>query len=160
MLDIKKTRRINKPIDEVWRFVIDEFAEGHRWAFGTSSCRPGTADEPFDRVCHTETGVLKGTITKVDDENYVLEFSVEGLPFFVRSVVATWSLVAVGGDATDITIGPRIDTMPVRWGKMYDPEALTPQAVLALLEQDMADRMPDASDDRLLAAAKDDLQMG
>lgn len=56
--------------------------------------------------------------------------------------------------------GVRIDTMPVRWGKMFDPEALTPAAVLALLEQDLADRTPDASDDRLLAAAKDDLQMG
>ena len=56
--------------------------------------------------------------------------------------------------------GVRIDTMPVRWGKMFDPEALTPAAVLALLEQDLADRAPDASDDRLLAAAKDDLNAG
>ncbi|MEO1493914.1 MAG: hypothetical protein AAFV19_17310 [Pseudomonadota bacterium] len=55
--------------------------------------------------------------------------------------------------------GVRIATMPVRWGKMFDPEALTPQAVLGLLEQDVADRTPDATDQRLLAAAGQDLQM-
>ncbi|MEM7325850.1 MAG: SRPBCC family protein [Actinomycetota bacterium] len=113
MLDIKKTRRINKPIDEVWRFVIDGFTTNHEWAYGTSNCRAGTEDESFDRVCDTETGRLTDTITKVDDTNHVLEFTVEGLPFFVRSVVATWSLKAVSETATEITIGPRIETMPI-----------------------------------------------
>ena len=95
MFDIKVSRRIAKPIDEVWRFVIDEFANGHEWAFGTSMCRAGTDAEPFDRICDTESGELKDTITKVDDDNHVLEFSVEGLPFFVQSVVSTWSLARV-----------------------------------------------------------------
>ena len=113
MLDIKVSRRIAKPIDEVWRFVVDDFAHGHRWAFGTTMCRPGTDDEPFDRVCDTETGRLEDTITKIDDTNHVLEFSVEGLTFFVRSVVATWSLAAVSDTVTEITIGPRIETMPI-----------------------------------------------
>ncbi|MEM8707006.1 MAG: SRPBCC family protein [Actinomycetota bacterium] len=113
MLDIKVSRTIHKPIEEVWRFVIDEFAEGHRWAYGTNMCRPGSDDEPFDRVCETESGRLEDTITRVDDANHVLEFTVEGLPFFVRSVLATWSLRSLGDDATEITIGPRIETMPV-----------------------------------------------
>ncbi|MEM8925473.1 MAG: SRPBCC family protein [Actinomycetota bacterium] len=113
MLDIKATRRINKPIDEVWRFVVDEFTNSHHWAFGTPTCRAGTASEDFDRVCDTESGRLTDTITKVDDDNHVLEFSVDGLPFFVRSVVSTWSLQAVSHTETDITMGPRITTIPV-----------------------------------------------
>ncbi|WP_299694822.1 hypothetical protein [uncultured Tateyamaria sp.] len=52
----------------------------------------------------------------------------------------------------------RIDTMPVRWGKMFDPEALTAQAVLGLLELDMADRTPDVTDAQLLAAAQADIK--
>ncbi|MEM7094105.1 MAG: SRPBCC family protein [Actinomycetota bacterium] len=113
MLDIKVTRRINQPIEEVWRVVFDEFTNSHLWAFGTPTCRPGTADEPFDRVCDTESGQLTDTITMVDEANHRFEFSVEGLPFFVRSVVSTWVLEAVSESETDITIGPRIDTMPV-----------------------------------------------
>ncbi|MEM7140679.1 MAG: SRPBCC family protein [Actinomycetota bacterium] len=113
MIDIKHSRTIRTPIDEVWRFVIDDFANGHEWAFGTASCRAGTDEEGFDRVCDTETGTLTDTITRVDDTNHVLEFSVEGLPFFVRSVVATWTLEATSPDETVITIGPRIETMPV-----------------------------------------------
>lgn len=113
MLDIKVTTRINRPIEEVWRFVVDDFANGHHWAAGTTMCRAGTESEDFDRLCHTESGTLKDTITKIDDANHVLEFSVTGLPFFVRSVVATWSLEPVSDRETDITIGPRIETMPV-----------------------------------------------
>ncbi len=113
MLDIKTTRKIEKPIDEVWRFVVDDFTNSHEWAFGTTSCRAGTESEDFDRVCDTESGVLKDTITKVDDANHVLEFSVEGLPFFVRSVVSTWSLEPVSETETEITVGPRIETMPM-----------------------------------------------
>ncbi len=113
MLDIKATRKINKPIEEVWRFVIDDFANAHEWAFGTKSCRSGTDSEDFDRVCGTETGTLKDTIVKIDDANHAFVFSVSGLPFFVRSAVSTWSLGSISDTETEITIGPRIETMPV-----------------------------------------------
>ncbi|MEM9563324.1 MAG: SRPBCC family protein [Actinomycetota bacterium] len=119
MLDIKQTRRINKPIEEVWRFVVDDFTDGHRWAFGTTMCRAGTDAEDFDRICDTESGQLRDTITRVDDAGHVLEFSVDGLPFFVRSVVSTWSLEAVSATETDITIGPRIETLPVI-GRLFE----------------------------------------
>ncbi|WP_299694824.1 hypothetical protein [uncultured Tateyamaria sp.] len=54
--------------------------------------------------------------------------------------------------------GVRIDNMPVRWSRMYDPEALTPAAVLALLEHDLEGRAFDSSDTRLLAAARADVE--
>ncbi|MEM9712763.1 MAG: SRPBCC family protein, partial [Actinomycetota bacterium] len=113
MLDIKLTRRIHRPIEEVWRFVVDDFANGHEWAFGTTSCRAGTASEGFDRICETESGTLRDTITRCDEAAYVLEFSVDGLPFFVRSVVSTWSLERVSDTETDLTLGPRIETVPI-----------------------------------------------
>ncbi len=138
MLDIKATRRINKPIEEVWRFVVDEFAENHEWAFGTSSCRAGTEDEDFDRICHTESGTLKDTITKVDDDNHTLEFSVTGLPFFVRSVVATWSLESISDTETDITIGPRIETMPIIGNLMEIPMKKALDKLYPELLNDMA----------------------
>lgn len=138
MLDIKATRRINKPIEEVWRFVVDEFTSNHEWAFGTSSCRAGTEDEDFDRICHTESGTLKDTITKVDDDNHVLEFSVTGLPFFVRSVVATWSLASISDSETDITIGPRIETMPLIGNLMEVPMKKALNKLYPELLNDMA----------------------
>ncbi len=113
MIDLKFSRNIKKPIGEVWRVVIDEFADAHLWAYGTSSCRKGLPHEDFDRVCETETGKLMDTITKVDHENYVLEFSVKGLPFFVRSVVSTWKLKRISDTQTEIVLGPRIEVKPV-----------------------------------------------
>ncbi|MGI9616050.1 MAG: SRPBCC family protein [Acidimicrobiales bacterium] len=138
MLDIKATRRINKPIEEVWRFVVDEFTNSHHWAFGTTSCRAGTTAEDFDRVCDTETGQLEDTIISVDDADHVFAFSVDGLPFFVRSVVSTWSLEAVSETETDITIGPRIETMPVIGHLMEIPMKKALEKLYPGLLDDMA----------------------
>lgn len=112
MIDLKFSRKINKPINEVWRFVIDDFANGHQWATGTTFCRKGEPHEDFDRLCETETGKLMDTITKVDHENHVLEFSVKGLPFFVRSVLSTWTLRKISETQTEIELGPRIEVKP------------------------------------------------
>ena len=54
MIDLKFKRNINKPINEVWKFVIDDFSRSHLWATGTTSCRKGEPQEDFDRVCETE----------------------------------------------------------------------------------------------------------
>ncbi len=113
MLDLKFKRNINKPIDEVWKFVVEEFHNSHEWATGTPSCRKGDASEDFDRICETETGTLMDKITKTDHENHLLEFSVKGLPFFVRSVVSTWKLNEITNTQTEIILGPRIEVMPV-----------------------------------------------
>jgi len=113
MIDLKFNRKINKPIKEVWKFVIEDFDKGHLWATGTKSCRKGESHEDFDRVCETETGILMDTITKVDKENHVLEFSVKGLPFFVRSVVSTWKLNKISDTQTEIILGPRITVKPI-----------------------------------------------
>ena len=138
MLDIKATRKINKPIEEVWRFVVEDFSNAHEWAFGTTTCRSGTESDDFDRVCDTETGELKDTITKIDDANHIFEFSVDGLPFFVRSVVSTWSLERVSDTETEITIGPRIDTMPVIGSLMEIPMKKALEKLYPDLLDDMA----------------------
>ena len=113
MIEVRATRKIDKPIEEVWRFVVDDFANSHEWATGTTSCRSASESEDFDRVCETETGRLTDTIIKVDDANYLFQFSVTGLPFFVRSAVSTWKLNAISASETEIVLGPRIEVMPV-----------------------------------------------
>ncbi len=114
MIEIKEKRVISKPIDEVWKVINNSFLEGHLWARGVVSCRKGNASEGnADRVSYTESGKLMDKITKLDHENYRLQFVVLGLPFFVKSVLATWELREVSSSQTEITIGPKIEVMPV-----------------------------------------------
>jgi hypothetical protein len=113
MIEIAARRRIGKPIDDVWTIIVGEFSQAHKWAAGTTSCREGTPSEDFDRVCETETGRLMDTIIEIDETTHVLQFSVTGLPFFVRSTVSTWQLEAISDAETEIVMGPRIDVMPV-----------------------------------------------
>ena len=121
MIDIKIKKTINKPIDEVWNFIIEEFSNSHKWATGTTNCRKGDASEDFDRICETETGTLMDKITNIDEVNHMFQFSVKGLPFFVRSVVSTWKLSKISNTQTEIIIGPRIEVMPIIGSIMQIP---------------------------------------
>ena len=138
MIDIKAKRVINKPIDEVWKFIVEEFPNSHEWAAGTPSCRKGNASEDFDRVCDTESGRLMDKITKIDDENHILQFSVTGLPFFVRSVVSTWELNKISDTQSEITMGPRIEVMPVIGTIMQIPMKMSLQKLYPELLNDLA----------------------
>ena len=126
MIEIKAKKVINKPIDEVWKFIVEEFPNSHEWATGTDMCRQGDETEDFDRVCNTESGRLMDTITNVDDENHLLQFSVTGLPFFVRSVVSSWKLNKVSDTQTELVMGPRIEVMPVIGTLMQIPMKMHP----------------------------------
>ena len=46
-------------------------------------------------------------------ENYVLEFPVKGLPFFVQSVVSTWKVRKISDSQTELILGPKIEVMPI-----------------------------------------------
>jgi len=138
MIEIKATKRINKPIEEVWKFVIEEFANAHEWSTGTTSCRSGDASENFDRVCDTETGTLTDTITRIDDDDHLLQFSVTGLPFFVRSVVSTWKLNKVSDTETEIVLGPRIEVTPVIGTVMQIPMRMALNKLYPGLLDDLA----------------------
>ncbi|CAM1344316.1 SRPBCC family protein [Tenacibaculum amylolyticum] len=138
MVDLKFKRNINKPIDEVWKFIIEEFSNGHKWAAGTTNCRKGYPHEDFDRVCETESGRLMDTITKIDNENYLLEFSVKGLPFFVRSVVSSWKLYSVSDNQTQIILGPRITVIPVIGTLMQIPMKAALKKLYPKLINDLA----------------------
>ncbi len=138
MIDLKFEIKINKPIDDVWKVVSGEFTNAHKWATGTTNCRKGEKHEDFDRVCDNETGRLMDTITKMDNENYLLEFSVKGLPFFVRSVVSTWKLERVSVVQTKIILGPRIEVMPVIGSLMQIPMQIAFKKLYPGLLDDLA----------------------
>ncbi len=114
MIALDFSRTINKPIDEVWKFVVQDFniGCGHLWATGVTNCRKGEAHEDFDRICETESGKLMDTITTMDHEKHLVEFSVKGLPFFVRSATSSWKLNKVNDSQTELIIKPRIQVKP------------------------------------------------
>ncbi len=138
MIDLKFTKHINKPIDQVWKIVIEEFSEAHKWATGTTSCRKGSPSDDFDRICKTETGVLMDKITNLDNDKFLLEFSVKGLPFFVRSVKSTWKLKKISDTKTEIILGPTIKVKPVIGTIMQFPMKMAFRKIYPGLLDDLA----------------------
>jgi hypothetical protein len=138
MIEIKAKKRINKPIEDVWKFVVEEFPNADKWATGASNCRKGDESEDFDRICDTDTGTLMDKITKIDEDTHLFQFSVTGMPFFVRSVVSTWKLDKISDTETEIVLGPRIEVMPIIGTIMQIPMKMALDKLYPELLNDMA----------------------
>ena len=77
-------------------------------------------------------------ITKIDEDNHMFQFSVTGLPFFVRSVVSTWKLNKISNTQTEIIVGPRIEVMPIIGTIMQIPMKMALKKLYPGLLDDLA----------------------
>jgi hypothetical protein len=113
MINIKVKGTVQKPISEVWKEASNEFTSVSNWATGVYKSRGGKDAEECDRVCNTSSGRITENILTQDDKDYILTYSVNGLPFFVKSFTNTWTLRKISNSETEITLNPKIKTMPV-----------------------------------------------
>jgi len=110
MIVLKFTKTINKPIDEVWDVLVNQFAEIEKWATGVFESKQ---TEDYDRVCKTSFGDLKEKILLKDEKQHILQFKVKGFPFFVKSAVSTLTLKEISKTETEVTVNPNIKTIPI-----------------------------------------------
>ena len=102
IMEFIKTAVVDRPIEEVWEILGNQYGEAYKWAgglfhsegFGT----PTLADAPFSsRACKTSQGDLTEEIRVFDPENYKLVYEVvKGFPGFVEVGKNQWSLSPLG----------------------------------------------------------------
>lgn len=94
---------INKPINEVWDVLGNQFTDAYKWAsslnhsqgFGKPTIEGATCS---NRACDIKgMGKIKESIRVLDHKNHILSYEViEGFPSFVKSGINTWTLKAIG----------------------------------------------------------------
>ena len=102
-MEIKKEILINRPIQEVWEVLGNQFSTAHKWARGLTHSE-GFGKPKFNGAeCNNRTcevpgfGTIHEEIKKFDVQNYVLAYEVvKGFPGFITSAVNIWTLERKG----------------------------------------------------------------
>ena len=97
-MNIKKEILVDKPVEEVWDVLGNQFGDAYLWATGLYHSS-GYGDPELtgatcsNRACNTNQGHIDEVLRKFDPQNHTLQYEViKGFPFFVKSGINTWSL--------------------------------------------------------------------
>lgn len=94
---------IDKPTNEVWEVLGNQFGQAHKWASGINHSEsfgePKIKDAHCNnRACELPSGKIKEVIRQFDSNNHILEYEViEGFPFFVDTGINNWELEELDG---------------------------------------------------------------
>jgi len=112
MFEIKLKKVINKPINEVWIVLANQFKDAEKWATGVYKSKLYSRNEDHGRVCKTSMGVIREKITI--KKKYILQYEItKGMPFFVKLALNTWSLKVISKTKTELSINLKVKTMPI-----------------------------------------------
>jgi len=109
-MEFKREIIIDRPINEVWEVLGNQFGDAYKWASGLMHSEALGAPKIEGAVCNNRACEVKGfgkireVIRKFDAKNYVLQYEViEGFPGFVKQAINTWSL-SQNGNKTKLNI--------------------------------------------------------
>ncbi len=119
-MNINKEIIIDKPVQEVWEIVGNQFGDAYIWARGLDHSK-GHGESGFEgascsnRTCQVPGfGKIKEAIRQFDQINHVLSYEVEeGFPGFISSAVNTWRLDALG-QKTKVTMNLVMKTKGIK----------------------------------------------
>ena len=124
-MNFKRTVTINRPIEQVWDVLGNQFGQAHVWASSVNHAE--TYGEAIlegascsNRSCNTTAGNVKEVIRTFDPKRHVLSYEVlEGFPFFVAKGQNTWKLLPKGKN-TQVDMDMEIVTQGL-FGKIMSP---------------------------------------
>ena len=108
-MEIRTSFTVNKPADQVWDVLGNDFGGAAKWATGLYHSEEYGAPQLAgascnNRACDTDFGKIKEVVRVFDAKNYHLAYSViEGFPGFVKSGTNNWRLTPQG-DKTKVDI--------------------------------------------------------
>ncbi|NET30922.1 MAG: hypothetical protein F6K19_02820 [Cyanothece sp. SIO1E1] len=109
-LQFKEEALIQKPIDEVWEILGNQFTEPHLWATNFIASKPGgTPKLPGlsyrHRATLTESGDNWQELDAFDPANYSLTYHIsKGVPPIAKSAIGTWKLVKISETQTQLDV--------------------------------------------------------
>ena len=107
---------INKPIDEVWEILGNQFTKPHLWASNFKSSKPG-GDPKLPgltyrhRATVTESGDNWQELDLFDSKNYALSYHIsKGVPSIAKRAVGDWRLTKISETQTQLNVDFILET--------------------------------------------------
>lgn len=114
-MKIIKKLVINKPIEDTWEVLGNQFADVDKWAslilrseVSGKATIPGVSFSV--RSTETTGGPTKQELTSFNPEQHSLSYkAIAGTPFFFKAVRAAWSLTKNQNNTTDLLLDFEVD---------------------------------------------------
>jgi carbon monoxide dehydrogenase subunit G len=114
-MKIQKEIVINKPIQDVWEVLGNQFSNAHIWGSALIHTE-GSGKKLTESVCDSRTcdvqgmGRIREKVLEFDPQKFALTYEVvEGFPFFVKRGVNRWTLFP-DGNSTRLNMDAEIET--------------------------------------------------
>lgn len=115
-VNIYSTITINKPADDIWKILADDYGGIGKWASGVNVSQglgdPIGGSSCSGRSCEISATGFSDTEEKIltyDRDNYLLHYQlVHGLPGFVKNAMNTFKLTPKGG-STEVNANTIMD---------------------------------------------------
>lgn len=120
-MKIKQQVTINTSANKVWEILGPQYANASEWVSGVhvsegrnSSMRTGNAP-CSGRVCETDLGPFKESITLYDESTMSIAYSAQGekMPFFVKQVSNSWKVTPLSKNTAKVDMCAEVSIMPV-----------------------------------------------
>jgi hypothetical protein len=109
-MKIIKELSIEKPIEDVWEILGNQFGEIDKWASlihkSEVSGEPSLPGITYSiRSTETAQGPTKQEMLEFDPASYSLKYkAIAGTPFFIKDISAKWSLTKTNNDSTQLIL--------------------------------------------------------
>ena len=118
IINVKSELTINKPIDEVWEVMGNQFAAVHKWSSNFKDSKAGGPSkfDGIDYSCRetvTDRGITTQVLEAFDPSKYTLSYKItKGAPEIAKKAYSTWSLRQVDLETTlvvlDFSLEPKM----------------------------------------------------
>ncbi|MEA5464739.1 SRPBCC family protein [Leptothoe sp. PORK10 BA2] len=120
-MQVKQQMIINATAERVWDILGHQYGNIAQWASGVHASKGHNVsatlqDAPYSgRICETNLGALKETITRYDEREKILSYNAQGdkMPFFVRGLSNTWVVTSLGNDKAQVDMCMEASLLPV-----------------------------------------------
>ncbi|MDJ0705309.1 MAG: SRPBCC family protein [Leptolyngbyaceae cyanobacterium MO_188.B28] len=120
-MQIKQQFTINVSADKVWEILGRQYAQVSEWASAVHASQERNSgvipqNAPCSgRICETDLGGFKETITQYDERGKVVSYTAQGdkMPFFVKNLANTWKVTPLGKDQSRVDMCMEISILPV-----------------------------------------------
>ena len=120
-MQIKQQVTINASADKVWEIVGSQYGQVSDWIsavhFSEESKSAGAPHHApvSGRVCETDLGPFKETVTRYDAENRSLAYTAQGdkMPFFVKQMSNAWQITPLDNHSAKVEMCLEVSILPV-----------------------------------------------
>lgn len=119
-MQVERSIEINATRDAVWEVIGPGFADAYKWASAVDHSTPSKGTHEFPsapntgRTCTTSIGNVRENVLTYDEDSKQISYEAfsDGMPGFVKRLVASWRFSKGGSNAVRVHMKLTVEIAP------------------------------------------------